>query len=174
MQIMTVHGKLRKIQYGIRLVVLITVMAFFACGCAFSDKRSETTEYVKPSINSSLYEISKINVYRIFDNTVRVSEVYQLKQPEIIPNSVEELMNLYEFTDGVEYKGYTVDERGNVEITLQMPENEHEKRLLMKAEIVLTLSQIAGVNEVVMSIVDENSEVIERESYTAESFYFYE
>ncbi len=175
-------GKLKKKKSGIdktglksiTSIMIILIMVISLGGCSFKDKKSTTTEYVKPSINSSLYEISKINVYRITDKMVSVSEVYQLKQPEIIPNSVEELMNLYEFPDGTNYKGYTVDERGNVEITLEIPEEQHETRLLVKAEIVLTLSQIAGVNEVVMNIVDGEANVIERESYTPESFYFYQ
>ena len=150
------------------IMVLAMMLPFFLGGC--KDKGDST------AVQSN--ENSMVDIYYPEDNNVvKLEDKYQIKQPDSISASVEEIMlQLMEKLDErMEYHTYLIDADNNV--TLQFVCNrEYNKEylLLAKAAIVETLFQIEDINSVTIKISDAAGNVIADNLFLRNSFYFYE
>ncbi len=139
--------------------------------CGSSSKEPVTAKSVTGIIN----ENSMVTVYDVGETgIVEREDRFQLKQPESIPTSVEEIMNEFTVPESLSYVGYTIDEVSNVIITVGDISASEEEKLLFKAALVRTLSQIHNINKVVIVFEDASGNEIERATYTDASFLYYE
>jgi len=161
----------RIIVYPIFLLCLL----FFVTGCG---KQEVDTKTIMSVIDDNVSKGgSLITIFRVEDRKVIASEeTYQLKQPDSLTASFEEVMTQLRFPDGLHYSGYRIDENGNVEIEIEQLEGaafNEEEVLLNKAAIVSTLVQIKQMGKIRFLITDENG-TNDISEYDSESFYFYD
>lgn len=150
------------------LVLALVLMLLFALtGCGKDSKNEVTTN-----------ENSMVDIYYPNGNSVVQSdEKYQIKQPDSIPYSVEELMTclMDRLDDRMKYHTYLIDADNNV--TLQFVCNgdyNREYLLLAKASVVETLFQIEAINSVNIKVFDEMGNSVDDNLYLRDSFYFYD
>lgn len=148
---------------------MMLVSVSFLTSCGKKDKEDSTSLSVTGIIN----ENSMVTIYEVSEDRIQErSERYQLKQPESIPAAVEEIMTEFTVPEVMQYVGYTVDENSNVIITLQDVSSNEESRLMIKAALVKTLIQIHNINKVVVDVLDEEGNSVDKATYTDASFIY--
>ena len=160
---------------------IITYSLFFvACllllsGC---QKQEVDTKTVISVIDENVSKGgSLVTVFRVENNRVTASEeTYQLKQPDSLSASFEEIMTQLSMPEGLHYSGYQIDENGNVEIEFESndeAEASREQMLLGKAAMVSTLVQIKqmGHIRILITKADGTQDISD---YDADSFFFYD
>lgn len=150
------------------LVLALVLMLLFALtGCGKDSKNEVTTN-----------ENSMVDIYYPNGNSVvKSDEKYQIKQPDSVSYSVEELMAciMNKLDSSIEYNTYLIDADNNV--TLQFVCNDAYDReyfLLAKASVVETLFQIEAINSVNIKVFDKTGTSIGDNLYLRDSFYFYD
>lgn len=151
-----------------RISVVCLICIFLLSGCGSSDKQ------VHVSVGAAE---SMIYIYYPDDKSIeRDEQQYQLKQPDSITSSVEEVMTVLaqKLEDRLAYHTYMLDANSN--LSLEFAENMEltkEERLLTDAAICETLFQIEDINAIDIELIDGDGNVIRDNMYTRESFYFY-
>ncbi len=153
----------------IRLSVIL-ILAFLLVGCENNDKEAELTVIENSDANT-------ISIYYPEGSVVKeAKEKYQLKQPDSVSASVEEVMAVMagNFGETVQYHTYMLDVDNNVSLDFFVnDELSKEYKLLTKASIAETLFQINGINSIKIKFMDQDGNTIEDGLYLPESFYFY-
>lgn len=151
---------------------LILICVFCLAGC--NDDKKEKTEL-------TVIENSGANTIYIYfpqgSQVKKADEKYQLKQPDSVSASVEEVMSVMSenLGDTFQYHTYMLDADNNVTLELYINgEVSKEYKLLAKAAITETLFQIENVNSIQIKFRDEEGSIIDDGLYLPESFYFYE
>ena len=129
--------KFSKKKNRIFAAILLGCMAISFAGCGAQKQAS--TEVKKLSIAQSagtvqLYYIVKDNQDGTGANELQVlpqDSRYQLKQPDSIASSVEEVMDQLTMPSGVIFSGYTLDADSNVRLRFSVADNVSEEMLLM-------------------------------------------
>ncbi len=155
---------------GVLCLALAMATATAACG-----KTEETTGIATPQ-NAVDTEKSLITLYYSQgEELFQEEEPYQLKQPDSISNSVDEVMTAQQMPDGISYTGFSVDEDNNLYLTVSVErEVSTEELLLNKAAIVSTMEQLQGVSSIQISFRSPDGTVLDDAEYNADSFYYYE
>lgn len=128
--------------------------------------------------NVATNEKSMVDIYYPEENgIVKSDERYQIKQPDSISYSVEEIMTclMDRLDERMEYHTYMID--GDNNISLQFVcngEYNREYQLLAKAAVVETIFQIDAINSVTIHVSDESGDVLTDNLYLRDSFYFYD
>lgn len=149
-------------------ILLCTIIAVGLAGCG---------ESTSDSISKYSVGESYINVYYFSNNEITcMQSMYQLKQPDSLNASIEEVMStlVNVLPDDYEYYTYMLDENNG--LTLEFMKNENiskERELLLKASVVKTLFQLKEVNSIAFVITDAKGDYLSQDSYSRESFYFY-
>lgn len=161
------------------ILSMILVMCFFS-GC---DKKDDTfIEDVSEGIEAAVENQKSNNIVSIYyvsdGKIVAEEEKYQIKQPDSITASAEELMNLaskHFDTEKLEYMSYMIDEKNNIDVEFaRKSEMDKDEYFLAEAAFLKTLFQIKEISEVTISIEDANEKFISETVYTRDSFYFYD
>jgi hypothetical protein len=155
---------------GVLCLVLAMATATAACG-----RTEETAEIATPQ-NAVDTEKSLITLYYSQgEELFQEEEPYQLKQPDSISNSVDEVMTAQQMPEGISYTGFSVDEDNNLYLTVSVErEVSTEELLLNKAAIVSTMEQLQGVSSIQISFRSPDGTVLDDAEYNADSFYYYE
>ena len=153
----------------IRLSVIL-ILAFLLVGCENNDKEAELTVIENSDANT-------ISIYYPDGSEIKeAKEKYQLKQPDSVSASVEEVMAVMagNFGETVQYHTYMLDVDNNVSLDFFVTDElSKEYKLLTKASIAETLFQINGINSIKIKFMDQDGNTIEDGLYLPESFYFY-
>ena len=141
---------------------------FTACGKTGESADTETVELDENMI--SIYYPENLQI-------LRDSEPYQIKQPDSITVSVEEIMAVMSEKLGqekIQYHTYMIDADDNVtlEFTL-VGEYDKEYFLLARAAVTKTLFQLEDIKSIIIILDDDNGEPLLNESYGRDTFYYY-
>ena len=144
-------------------------LMLFATACGNKDKDVA----VVGSNENGMVDIYYPKDYQV----VKKDKQYQIKQPDSLTASIEELMaQLKEyFSEDMEYHTYMID--GDNNVSLQFVSSDEvgtEYFLLAKAAITETLFQLEDINSITITIVDEQGNTISQNLYLPGSFYFYD
>lgn len=119
-----------------------------------------------------------INIYYP-ENTqiLKDKEPYQIKQPDSITVSVEEIMaamlgKLEQ--EKIQYHTYMIDADNNVTLEFTLTgEYDKEYFLLARAAVTKTLFQLEDIKNIIIILDDDNGQALLNESYGRDSFYYY-
>ncbi len=156
----------------IRLLITTFVLLGLS-GCTFpfakNDKAGE-----KENIKAGYGE-----AYIYYHEDMRVkrrNSVYQLRQPDVLTASVEELLGelMKEYEGVFSVYTYMFDENNvRLEVSFTAPAPlSREVYLLSTASICTTLFQLEGISGIRINIFDEDEKVLLSEEYERSSFFF--
>ena len=147
---------------------MLTSQVFTAC----TSKPAVTEEASQESITGTA---GTVQLYHVEDmSVIPDSERYQLKQPDSISDSIEEVMNQLELLGGLSFTGYNIDKDGNIVLYLAADGLSEEKLLLSKAAIVKSVSGLNKTGDTVITIEDAAGNEIDSEIYRDNAFFYYD
>lgn len=145
------------------------MMALFtACGKTGESEDTGAVELGENMINIYYPENTQI---------LKDNEPYQMKQPDSISVSVEEIMAAVSEKleqEKIQYHTYMIDADNNVTLEFALTgEYDKEYFLLTRAAVTKTLFQLEDIKSIIIILDDDNGEVMLKESYGRDSFYYY-
>ncbi len=147
-------------------IILILCLFLTACG----DTQQTAT-------NTDKGDVNVLEIYYPKGNVVESKEDgYQLKQPDSVNGSVEELMaeSLNAFGGNILSYSYMLDENNNLAIDITMIGGcTKEYGVLTMGAVSQTLFQIKGVEIIQINLVDEGGQEINSQQVNRNTFYFY-
>lgn len=155
-------------KYLCSLILAIFLIGLTGCG----QRQQEEDLIVQTEKENSIWIYYTEN-----RDIVRDENPYQLKQPDSVSASVEEIMSvLIEKIDStkLEFRTYMLD--GDYNIALEFVQKEgcdKDYILLAKAAVSTTLFQIEEIGSVNIGMYDEGNRAISNELFLRDSFYFY-
>lgn len=151
---------------GIILAICIMILCT-ACG----DNQKQVQ--VSSGSNESL-----VNIYYPGEKEVLTAEEqYQIKLPDSVSSSVEEVMTalMQNIDQKLVYHTYMLDVDNNLSLEFEADgEMTQEEMILTDASICQTLFQIDGINNITIKILNIEGKTIRENLYMRDSFYFYE
>ena len=154
------------------ITVLLLFFALFFSGCTFQlPGLSGTTE--ESTVESELVEAGTVQLYHATDTAV-VPDTgkYQLKQPDNLSASIEEIIEQLTIDQSMTIERFAVDENRNVTLNIAFAsEISEEAWLLNQAAIVKSISGL-DVSQVILATVDREGNVMDTATYTDASFYY--
>lgn len=119
-----------------------------------------------------------INIYYPGNTQIlKDNEPYQIKQPDSITVSVEEIMAAMSGKlkqEKIQYHTYMIDADNNVTLEFTLTgEYDKEYFLLARAAVTKTLFQLEDIKNIIIILDDDNGQVLLNESYGRDSFYYY-
>lgn len=150
------------------VILIFCMMALFtACGKTGESRDTDTEELGENMI--SIY-------YPDGTQILKDDEPYQIKQPDSITVSVEEIMVAMSEKleqEKIQYHTYMIDADNNVTLEFILTgEYDKEYFLLTRAAVTKTLFQLENIKSIII-ILDDNGEILLKESYGRDSFYYY-
>lgn len=158
------------LNFSVRKIAVFMLMALLLTGCGNQEKENgEGGEFTANSIE----------VYYVDDLSVSVhGDYYQLKQPDILSSSVEEVIGAMsaDLSDnGFEVSTFMLDSEDNLLLTMvEETEVSKEKLLLVKASICDTLFQLGSLRQIHLVINKMDGSVCSDETFERTSFFMYE
>lgn len=146
---------------------LLLMLALSACG----KSKDEEINYTY-AVGGSTVGIYYPSGYQVACD----KELYQLKQPDSVTASIEEIMNIVigKLNAAYTYHTYMIDEDGNLTLEfIRGGEGDADYEYLMKASVATTLFQIEDIDNINFNIVDAGVDEDNISSYNRASFYFY-
>ena len=153
------------------LITAFAILSLSGCTFPFAREGDETkSEFVKAG-NGEAY------IYYYEDMRVkRRSEVYQLRQPDVLTASVEELLSELMKENGGIFSVYTyMFDENNVKLEVSFTATKPLSReiyLLSTASICMTLFQLEEISGIKINISDSDEKVLLSEEYNRSSFFF--
>lgn len=151
------------------IIIIIALCLTLLSGCGADVTTEQETHKVSGDNCVYVYYPSEYNI-------VKNSEPYQLKQPDSIIPSVEEVMSVsMDSYDGkLESYTYMVDDDNNVTIQIVMSEEPtREYCLLTIASVSDTLFQIDLVQSVKISLIDAHGQTLDSKLILRNTVYHY-
>ena len=153
----------------IMLINLILALVVNLCGCG--GQKDTATETSTVAVENAVYVC-----YPSDDGVVKSSESYQLKQPDSIVPSVEEVMSVsIDYYDGgLESYSYMVDDNNNVTLNITVADNyTREFGLLVMASVSDTMFQMEMVESVKVTLATTEGEVLDSKLMLRNTIYHY-
>lgn len=154
-------------------IIIFMISIILVCGLAGCGKSGK-------DVNKKTYKVgeSKVNIYSPKANDIVCEdEQYQLRQPDSMTASVEEIMDIFvgNIANKLMYHTYMFDEENNLtlEFVVENGELDKEYELLFKASLCKTLFQIASIGNIQINISHQDTEVVDSSLYNRDSFYFF-
>ena len=161
----------KKKYIALNLIAVIMLICLTGCSMPFSGKGADLeSEYVRPG-NGEAY------IYYHEDMSIkRRDNVYQIRQPDVLSASVEELLGelMKEYEGIFSFYTYMFDEsniRLEVSFTAASPLSREEV-LLSTASVCTTLFQLDGISAIKINISDDDNKILLSEDYDRSSFFF--
>ena len=152
----------------ILILIFCMMVLFAACGKTGESGDSQTVELGENMISIYYPEGTQI---------LKDNEPYQIKQPDSITVSVEEIMAAMSeklAQEKIQYHTYMIDADNNVTLEFTLTgEYDKEYFLLTRAAVTKTLFQLEDINSIIIILDEDNGEVLLKESYGRDSFYYY-
>lgn len=152
-------------------ILLCITCALLLCGCGKDKEQSAMPVYTVGGSNVNIY-------YPKGDEIICDLTRYQLKQPDSIVASIEELMLVLseKLGLGISYHTYMLDEENNLTLEFILDDSENrrrEKELLNKAAVAKTLFQLEDIGNIQFNLTSKDGTKISEDTYKRDSFYFY-
>lgn len=148
-------------------LILIFLLSLFGCG---TEKEADSKNAIPKSENSVFV------CYPDNDKVVMSQEAYQLKQPDSIVPSVEEVMSVSMdyYKDKLENYSYMVDDSNNVTLDITMAEEcTREFALLIMVAVSDTMFQMDMVESVKITLIGVDEEIIDSKLILRNTIYHY-
>ena len=149
-------------------ISLIFAMCFCLAGC---EKKQETKEPAQSENMIHLFQVKENQV-------VLASEDYQLKTPDVLSTSVEDVMTKLMTLPESRIESYTYmiaeDSSVQMELTLKEGDYQTEDTMLLMAAVTKTLFQLEAIDGIELSLKDSFGEIKEEQSFGRSSFYYYD
>ena len=152
--------------------ILLLFFALLFSGCTFQIPNfTGTTE--ESTVESEPIEAGTLQLYHATDTAVVPDTArYQLKQPDNLSASIEEVIEQLTIDSSLTIERFAVDEDRNVTLNITFAyEISEEAWLLNQAAIVKSISGL-DVGQVILATVDKEGNVIDTATYTDASFYY--
>jgi hypothetical protein len=99
-------------------------------------------------------------------------ERYQLKQPDSLFSSLEEVMGAMHLSGGIAFESYSIDTDNNILLDITIEEGVSEEDILLnKLAIIKSIKELNGAGDIALSISGKISEIA---TYTDSSFFYYD
>ena len=153
------------------IILLLLALCISGCTAPFgTGKGKEETKAVKPGYGEAyIYYYEDMRI-------IRRENVYQLRQPDVLTASVEELLTelMKEFEGIFSFYTYMFDENNvKLEVSFTAPKPlTREEYILSTAALCNTLFQLDGITGIKVNIYDEDDKVLLSEDYNRSSFFF--
>ena len=155
----------------IRLSVgLITIMILsLLSGCVVAQNiESQTTEQEPAFSDAGTVQLYYVNNMEVVPEDDR----YQLKQPDSLFSSLEEVMGAMNLSGGITFESYSIDTDNNILLEIAIDEGVSEEDVLLnKLAIIKSVKELDGAGEIALSISGKISEMA---TYTDSSFFYYD
>lgn len=157
------------IRNGAFLPCLLLLFILTAC----TGKKEEETQTATQAANPA---DTMITLYHVEGNEiVPDEEIYQLRQPDSISNSLDELVAAQQMPEEMKYNSFSLDEYNNVTVSVNVTSDITQEALLLnKAAIVSTLGQIEEIQSIEIVVCSLTGDILEDSYYTMDSFFFYD
>lgn len=154
-----------------RWISISMILIVLGCLCGCGSRENDTAMQTPLAENMiHLYVVEK-------DCVVQSDEDYQLKTPDSVSASVDDVMTalLAKGNGQVESYSYMMGEDNSLILELNIGGDSFEKEsdLLMMAAITKTLFQLKDIPSIRLTINAKSGDVIEDHLYLRDSFYFY-
>ena len=153
------------------LILMLITLCISGCSYPFGTNGSKKeNEVAKPGYGEAyIYYYDDMRI-------IRRENVYQLRQPDVLTASVEELLSelMKEFEGIFSFYTYMFDEN-NVKLEVSFTATRpltREEYLLSTAALCNTLFQLDGITGIKVNIHDEDDKVLLSEDYNRSSFFF--
>ena len=160
-----------------KMIILIVLIALMLVVTIVFAKIFNQDEDKKNGADNKFDENS-VAIYYVEDTQIESrDELYQLKQPDILSSSVEELITA--MTEDLQSKGFEIssfmlNSENTLNIVMVKPKNiTTEDLLLVKASVCNTLFQLKELDVIKMTINDEKGKMFSDEMFDENSFYIY-
>ena len=140
-----------RISVGLIAILLLSVMS----GCVVAQNiESQTTEQ-EPVFNDA----GTVQLYYVNDmEVVPEDDRYQLKQPDSLFSSLEEVMGAMHLSGGIAFESYSIDTDNNILLDITIEEGVSEEDILLnKLAIIKSIKELNGAA-----------------TYTDSSFFYYD
>ena len=154
-----------RISVGLIAILLLSVMS----GCVVAQNiESQTTEQ-EPVFNDA----GTVQLYYVNDmEVVPEDDRYQLKQPDSLFSSLEEVMGAMHLSGGIAFESYSIDTDNNILLDITIEEGVSEEDILLnKLAIIKSIKELNGAGDIALSISGKISEMA---TYTDSSFFYYD
>ena len=154
-----------------RWISISMFLIVLGCLCGCGSRENDTAPQTPLAENMiHLYVVEK-------DCVVQSDEDYQLKTPDSLSASVDDVMTalLAKGNGQVESYSYMMGEDNSLILELYVGADSYEKEsnLLMMAAITKTLFQLKDIANIQLTVNAKSGDVIEKHLYLRDSFYFY-
>ncbi|MGN0150911.1 MAG: GerMN domain-containing protein [Wujia sp.] len=150
------------------LIIYILCIGIMCTACGSREKQVQ----VSPGTGESM-----VYIYYPEDNqVVRDEEQYQIKLPDSVSSSVEEVMSvlMQKLDSDLTYHTYMLDTNNNLSLEFALDrELAEEKLLLLDASVCQTLFQIDEIHDIDIKLLDIDGKELRDNYYMRDSFYFY-
>ncbi len=149
---------------------MMVISTFMMAGCklpgVFNEEKTE--EKIDPGIGA-------VWIYVPGNKCVeKKKDAYQLRQPESLSKSVEEILSEEKGSICFNVKSYNLEENNKLVLNSETTEKSTKDMVLLsKAALVKTLGQLTDIGEIQITILNQDGALIDENTYTAESFYYY-
>jgi hypothetical protein len=155
----------------IKKLTAVLLVAALLSGCGSDVSHEDSEESMELEANSiTVYYVNDLNIEPHKDS-------YQLKQPDILTSSVEEVIGAMTddlSADGFEVATFMLDADDNLSLTMvESSEGTTEKTLLVKASICDTLFQLNNLREIHLIINKSDGSICSDEEFDRDSFFMY-
>ncbi|MBR6404313.1 MAG: hypothetical protein IKS48_13105 [Eubacterium sp.] len=156
-----------KLIFGMLFLLLVGILS----ACAYFEKASEPEmseqEFIQPPPGT-------VQLYHATEDGIEPdSELYQLKQPDNLTATIEELVECMQLDEHISIERFSIDEEKNVSLYITRDgEVSSESWLLNQAAIVKNIEELE-INKVIIVLIDENGNEISTATYSDASFYYY-
>ena len=155
------------------LMLLCPAIMFAASNltaCSAEDKPTEITTQ-----DNIINNAGSVQLYHVENNTVVAdSDRYQLKQPDSLSDSVEEIMSQMSLPTGITFSSYSIDKDSNLQLVLTSDGLTEEMLLLSKAAIVKSMSGLTTAADTIITVNDAAGNMLETASYRDNAFFYYD
>lgn len=164
------HHANSKIKYThlLRLFLcVILVLALTGCGNK-SNTIMSTTENVVSKAGS-------VQLYHATETAVEPDEQrYQLVQPDNLSAALEEIIENMTLSSKMTIEKYLIDEERNITLFIDIKDGITEEEILLNQAAIVKSIQGIDVNNICISLQNQDGEEITKATYTDASFYYYD
>ncbi len=153
-----------------KIFILLFCMMALLSACGKTGESEDTGTEVLGENMISIYYPENTQI-------LKDKEPYQIKQPDSITVSVEEIMAAMSGKleqEKIQYHTYMIDADNNVTLEFTLTgEYDKEYFLLARAAVTKTLFQLEDIKNIIIILDDDNGQALLNESYGRDSFYYY-
>ncbi|MBO4862912.1 MAG: hypothetical protein J5517_00955 [Eubacterium sp.] len=150
---------------------MILTLVFFVTSCGAN---ADVEQGASITDNVSM-KAGTVQLFHATDSAVEPdSERYQLKQPDNLSASLDEVIDAMTLDEGITIEKYTIETSKTVTLYVRYADGvTEEKKLLSNAAIVKSLGGLE-ISTVQVTTLGEGDEEVDMATYTDSSFYYYE